>query len=68
MIRKYHSIKLQANPWHRKEEPYNNHKTLGRQTKQGNHLSIPHPDDCKTRMYIKDHTTKHKTITDSHRL
>ena len=30
-----------------------NHKTPGRQTKQNNHLSLPHQDDCKTRMDIK---------------
>ena len=33
MIRKYHSHKLQTNPWHRKEEPHNNHETPGRQSK-----------------------------------
>ena len=26
-IRKYHNHKLQANPWHREEEPHNNHET-----------------------------------------
>ena len=34
MIRKYHSLTLQTNPWHREEEPQqntNSHKTLGRQ-------------------------------------
>ena len=25
MIRKYHNHKLQTNPWHREEEPHNNH-------------------------------------------
>ena len=39
--------------WHREEEPHNNHETPGRQTKQNNQLSLPHPDDCKTRMGIK---------------
>ena len=34
MIRKYHNHKLQTNPWHREEEPHNNHETPGRQTKQ----------------------------------
>ena len=29
-IRKYH--KQQTNPWHREEEPLNNHETPGRQT------------------------------------
>ena len=31
MIRKYHNHKLQTNPWHREEEPHNNHETPGRQ-------------------------------------
>ena len=38
------------NPWHSKEEPHNNHETPERQTKQSNQLSVPHQDDCKTRM------------------
>ena len=29
MIRKYHNHKLQTNPWHREEEPHNNHETPG---------------------------------------
>ena len=41
------------NPWHREEEPHNNHETPGRHTKQSNQLSFPHQDDCKTRRYIK---------------
>ena len=43
MIRKYmyRNHKLQTNPWHRKEEPHNNHETPGRQTKQSNQLSLP---------------------------
>ena len=53
MIRKYHNHKLQTNPWHREEEPHNHHKTPGRPTKQSNKLSVPHQDDCKTRMDIK---------------
>ena len=32
MIRKYHNHKLQTNPWHRQEEPYNHHETPGRHT------------------------------------
>ena len=27
MIRNNHNHKLQTNPWHRKEEPHNNHET-----------------------------------------
>ena len=40
MIRKYHNHKLQTNPWHREEEPHNNHETPGRQIKQSNQLSL----------------------------
>ena len=29
-------------------------------------LSLPHQDDCNTRMDINQRTTKHRTITDSH--
>ena len=47
MIRKYHNHKLQINPWHREEEPHNQHETPGRQTKQNNLLSLPNQDDCK---------------------
>ena len=65
MIRKCHNHKLQTNPWHREEEPRNNHETSGRQTKQSNQLSLPHQDDCKTRMVTKKRTTKHRTITES---
>ena len=36
------NIKLQTNPWHREEEPHNNHETPGRQTKQSNQRSHPH--------------------------
>ena len=34
--------------------------------KQSNQLSLPHQDDCKTRMDTKQPTTKHRTITESH--
>ena len=44
MIRKYHNHKPQTTPWHREEEPHNNHKTPGRQTKQSDELSLPHQD------------------------
>ena len=53
MIRKYHNHKPQATPLHRKEEPLNHHETPGRQIKQGNQLSLPHQDECNTRMAIK---------------
>ena len=42
MIRKY-----------REEEPPNLHETPGRQNKQSNQLSLPHQDDCSTRIEIK---------------
>ena len=53
MIRKYHNHKLQTTTWHREEEALNPHETLGRQIKQSNQLSLPHQDDCITRMDIK---------------
>ena len=34
--------------------------------KQSNQLSLPHQDDCNTKMDTKQRTTKHRTITDSH--
>ena len=58
MIRKYHNHKLQTNPWHREEEPQNKHEVPGRQIEQSNQLSLPHQDDCKTTMDIKELTTK----------
>ena len=45
MTRKYHKYKLQTILWHHEEEPHNNHKTPGRQTKQSNQPSVPHRDD-----------------------
>ena len=66
MISKYHNHKPQTTPWHREEEPLNHHETPGRQIKQSNQLSLPHQDDCNTRMDTKQRTTKHRTITDSH--
>ena len=65
MIRKYHNHKLQTNPWHREEEPHNNHKAPGRQTKQSNQLSLRHQGDRKTRRDIKKRKTKQRTITES---
>ena len=40
-------------PWHCEEEPLNHRETPGRQIKQSNQLSLPHQDDCNTRMDIK---------------
>ena len=36
----------------------NTHEALERQTKQSNQLSLPHQDDCKTKMDIEYRTTK----------
>ena len=66
MIRKYHNYKLQTTPWHREEEPPNHHETPGRQIKQSNQLSLPHQDNCNTRMDTKQSTAKHRTTTYSH--
>ena len=52
MVREYHNHKPQTTPWHREDEPLNHHETPGRQ-KQCNQLSLPHQDDCNTRMDIK---------------
>ena len=54
MIREYHNHKPQTAPWHRKEEPLNRHVTPERQIKQSNWLSLPHKDDCNTRMDISN--------------
>ena len=48
-----HNHKQQTNPWHHEEEPHNHQETTGRQTKHSNQLSLPHQNDCKTRMDIK---------------
>ena len=53
IIKKYHNHKLQTNLWHCEEEPHNNHQPPRRQRKQSNQLSLPHRDDCKTRMDTK---------------
>ena len=37
-------------PWGRAAQP---HETPGRQIKQSNQLSLPHQDDCNTKMDIK---------------
>ena len=54
MIRKYHNHKPQTTPWHLEKEPLNHHETPGRQNKQSNQLSLPHQDNCNTRMDIKN--------------
>ena len=63
-IREYPSTRILAAAL--EEEPLNHHETPGRQIKQSNQLSLPHQDDCNTKMDIEKRTTKHRTITDSH--
>ena len=41
------------NPMASREESLNHQETPGRQNKQSNQLSLPHQDDCNTRMDIK---------------
>ena len=41
------------NPVAPRGTPLNHHKTPGRQIKQSDQLSLPHQDDCNTRMDIK---------------
>ena len=45
--------KRQTTLWQREEDPLNHHETPGRQIKQNNQLSLPHQDDCNTRIDIK---------------
>ena len=52
MIRKYHNHKPKTALWHREEEPLNHHEAPGRQIKQSNQLSLPHQDDCNTRILV----------------
>ena len=51
MIRKYHNHQPQTTPWHREEEQLNHHETPGRQIKQNNQLSLPHPVQSQRRYY-----------------
>ena len=60
MIRKYHNHKSQTSPWHPEEEPLNHHEKSVGQIKQINSLSLPHQDDCNTRMGIKQTYNKTK--------
>ena len=54
MIRKYHNHKPQTTPCHCEEGPLSHHEIPGRQIKQSNQLSLPHQDDCNTRMDISN--------------
>ena len=66
MIRKYHNHKRrQPCGTARKSRPTITRHHEGH-IKQSNQLSLPHQDDCNTRTDTKQHTTKHRTITDSH--
>ena len=53
MNRKCRNHKPQTTPWHGEKEPLNPHKTPGRQIKQSNQLSLPHQDDCNTKIDIR---------------
>ena len=67
MIRKYHNYKPQTTPRHR--EPLNHHETPGRQIKQSNQLSLPHQDNCNTRIFkLYGNTNTHTSdlIPDNH--
>ena len=52
VIRKYHNHKPQTTPWHREDEPLNNHETPGRQIKQSSQLPLPQQDDCNIQQNI----------------
>ena len=41
MVRKYHNHKLQTKPWHREEEPHNNHETPDRQQSKATSSLFP---------------------------
>ena len=64
MIRKYHKHKLQTNPWHREEEPQNNHETLGRQSKATSSL-FPIKMTAKLE-WTQSNAQQNRTITESH--
>ena len=65
MIRKYHNHKLQVNPWHREEEPHNNHEAPGRPTKQSGSL-FPIKMIAKLERIQSNAQQNHRTTTDSH--
>ena len=41
MIMKYHTHKLQTNPWHREDEPNRNHETPRRQSRKATSSLFP---------------------------
>ena len=53
MIRKVPQSQTADNTMAQRGEPLTNHGTPGRQIKQSNQLSLPHKDDCNTRMDTK---------------
>ena len=57
MIRKYNNHKPQTNPLHREEEPFNHHKTPGRQIKQSSQPPLPHQDDLFVCLVLNDAST-----------
>ena len=69
MIRKYHNHKLQTNPWRNEEEPHNSHETP-EEDKQSKATSSLFPikliAKLKWTIKIKQRTTRHRVITNSH--
>ena len=53
MIRNYHNNKPQTTLVAPRGRAAQHHETPGGQIKQSNQLSLPHQDDCNTRMDIK---------------
>ena len=64
MIRKDHNRKLQINLWHREEEPHNNYKKPGRQTKQ--RRLFPIKMIAKLEWKQSNEKKQHRTTTESH--
>ena len=52
-VRKYDQEIRQSQNADKPMASHNHHVTPGRQTKQSNQLSLPHQDDCKTKMDLK---------------
>ena len=63
MIKKYHSHKLQTNPWHHEEEPHTNHQEdkLSKATSSLFPIKI-----AKLEWTYYNVQQKHRTFTDSH--
>ena len=70
MIRKYHILTLQTNPWHHEErlQNTNRHNISERQLKKSNQLSCPRQDDCKGYKVMHNKTRiKHNSPPDNGR-